>query len=95
MKPNVFKYSVLTVGIVAAMGSAGIANAAGPAPTTTDNVFSVVNQATASYTVAGNATEQTATSNKVTVKVSETASFTLGTSNGDVNEDSKINPQAG
>ncbi|WP_201553957.1 DUF11 domain-containing protein [Psychrobacter sp. 72-O-c] len=94
MKPNVFKYSVLNVGIVAAMGVTGVANAAGPAATTTAAVFDVVSQASATYTFDN--TSQTATSNKVTVKVSETGSFTLlaSTGAGDFNENLTINPQA-
>lgn len=98
MKPNLFKYSVLTVGVVAAMGIT-TANAATPTGGTSGS-FNVNNKATASYTVAGNTTVQNAESNVVTVNVSETGSFSListvedNTPNDDFGRDRPINAQA-
>ncbi|WP_350643018.1 hypothetical protein [Psychrobacter sp. HY3-MNA-CIBAN-0198] len=88
MKSNLFKYSVLTVGVVAAMGVAHAAQQ--PTGGTSAGSFDVANQASASYTVAGNGTSQTAISNIVTISVSEQSSFTLLTDN--VNQ--TINPKA-
>lgn len=98
MKSNLFKYSVLTVGIVTAMGIT-TANAATPTGGTSGS-FNVTNKATASYTVAGNTTSQAAESNVVTVNVSETGSFSListvvdNTPNDDFGRDRPINAQA-
>ena len=102
MKPNLFKYSVLTVGIVAAMGTV-TANAATQSYDAT-NAFSVKNKASATYTVAGNTTSQTVTSNEVVVNVSEKGAFSLiatnddtaagGTVGDDLNKNLTINPQA-
>ena len=88
MKSNLFKYSVLTVGVVAAMGVAHAAQQ--PTGGTSAGSFDVANQASASYTVAGNTASQTATSNIVTITVSEQSSFTLLTDN----VDKTINPKA-
>ena len=88
MKSNLFKYSVLTVGVVAAMGVAHAAQQ--PTGGTSAGSFDVANQASASYTVAGNTASQTAISNIVTISVSEQSSFTLLTDN--VNQ--TINPKA-
>lgn len=99
MKPNLFKYSVLTVGVVTAMGIT-TANAATPIGGTSGS-FNVNNKATASYTVAGNTTVQNAESNVVTVNVSETGSFSListvgdGNPNDDFGRDRSINAQTG
>ena len=99
MKPNLFKYSVLTVGVVAAMGIT-TANAAVPTGGASGN-FDVTNKATASYTVAGNTTPQRAESNVVTVNVRETGSFSListtadGNPNDDFGRDQPVNAQAG
>ncbi len=101
MKPNAFKYSVLTVGVIAAMGIAGTANAAAPDSGAADSEFDVVNIASASYLVEGNDTPQEAESNPVTVTVSENSSFTLvansadGQQGDDQNVDLDINPQSG
>ncbi len=98
MKSNLFKYSMLTVGIVTAMGITTV-NAATPTGGTSGS-FNVTNKATASYTVAGNTTSQTAESNVVTVNVSETGSFSListvtdNTPNDDFGRDRPINAQA-
>ncbi|AMN67684.1 hypothetical protein [Psychrobacter sp. P11G5] len=98
MKSNIFKYSVLTVGVVAAMSVTSLANSATPTGGTS-GTFDVENKATATYTVAGNSTQQNAESNKVTVNVSETGSFSLiatvadTTPNDNFNHDT-INPQA-
>lgn len=97
MKPHSFNYSVLAVGIVAAMNIT-TANAATPTGGTSGS-FNVTNKATASYTVAGNTTSQNVESNVVTVTVSETGSFSLvptiadGNVNDDFNTDLPINAQ--
>ncbi|MDE4453692.1 hypothetical protein [Psychrobacter sp. DAB_AL62B] len=87
MKPSLFKYSVLTVGIVTAIGLT-TANAEDIKYTAKDSVI-VNNFATANYLVADNSTPQTAKSNTVTVKVSETGSFSLIATGGQ--EDSNVN----
>ena len=98
MKPNSFKYSVLAVGLAAAM-SITTANAATPTGGTSGS-FNVTNKATASYTVAGNTTSQTAESNVVTVNVTETGSFSListvvdDVKDDDFGKDRTINAQA-
>jgi len=89
---------MLTAGIVTAMGITA-ANAATPTGGTSGS-FNVTNKATASYTVAGSTTSQTAESNVVTVNVSETGSFSListvvdNTPNDDFGRDRPINAQA-
>ena len=92
MKSNTFNYSLLAFGIAAVMGVSTFSIAAGPTLTNDSNkgTFEVKNQAEATYKVAGNTTEQKAVSNEVTIKVNETASFTLT----DNNTDLPINPQA-
>lgn len=98
MKSNLFKQSVLTVGVVAAMGVAGTANAAQPTTSTADNEVVINNFASATYTVANTSGEQqTSISNTVTVNVTETGAFTLlatKTPAPDTNENLTINPQA-
>lgn len=100
MKPNAFKYSVLTVGVIAAMGIAGTANADN-VTYSEDEAFTVKNIATATYNVTGNNTQQTAESNEVTITVSETGAFSLiatvadGNPGDDENEDIDVNPVAG
>ena len=99
MKSNTFKYSILTVGVVAAM-SLTAANAAEVAYDAKD-AFSVTNKATATYTVADNTAEQKAESNEVTVNVTETGAFSLiaknddGNIGDDLNENLKIHPSSG
>lgn len=88
MKSNLFKYSVLTVGVVAAMGVAHAAQQ--PTGGTSAGSFNVKNKAEATYTVAGNTTEQKAFSNEVTITVNETSSFSLLNDNVNI----PINPQA-
>lgn len=95
MKTNVFKYSLLTVGIVTAMGTA---TAATNVSYNAENAFAVKNVATATYEV--NNTQQTAESNEVTINVTETGAFTLLATGGasatdDINEDIAINPKTG
>ena len=97
MKPNLFKYSMLTVGIVTAMGTA---NAATSVTYNAENAFAVKNVATATYNVTGNTTQQTSRSNEVTINVTETGAFSLVATGGasptdDINENIKLNPQTG
>lgn len=98
MKSNSFKYSVLTLGIVAAMGIAGTATATTSLSYDQKNAFFVTNKAEATYTVDGNATEQKAESNEVKINVTETGAFSLiATStddkpNDDLNKNLTINP---
>ncbi|MBP3944947.1 beta strand repeat-containing protein [Psychrobacter sp. K31L] len=97
MKPNSFKYSVLAVGVVAAMGISTGANAA--TPNTTGGVSAgaaaINNVATANYSVAGIA-QPNVTSNIVTVNVSETANFALVSTvdDGSIGDDTAINQTA-
>ncbi|WP_201576786.1 beta strand repeat-containing protein [Psychrobacter okhotskensis] len=98
MKANLFKHSVLTVGVIAALG--GTANAANVTYDQT-NAFKVKNIATATYNVAGNNTPQKAESNEVTVNVTETGAFSLiptsedGNPNDDFNKNLEIVPKPG
>lgn len=97
MKANLFKYSVLTVGIISAMGAA---NAVTNVSYNQQNAFLVKNVATATYNVTGNATTQTSESNEVTINVTETGAFSLIATGGasptdDINENIDINPQIG
>jgi len=89
MKPNLFKYSVLTVGITAAMGIAGTANAAessvGSAPT-------VNNVATATYNV-GNVAQTPVKSNTVTVNITQSAAFSLTADNDDGDKSDDFNKE--
>ncbi len=99
MKSNTFKYSILTVGVVAAM-SLTTANAA-DVVYDKEKAFSVTNKATATYTVADNTAEQKAESNEVVVNVTETGAFSLipknddGDLEDDLNENLTIYPAAG
>lgn len=95
MKTNVFKYSLLTVGIVTAMSTA---TAATDVSYNAENAFAVKNVATATYNV--NNTQQTAESNEVTINVTETGAFSLLATGGasatdDINENINIDPQTG
>lgn len=97
MKPNLFTYSLLTAGIVTAMGTA---NAATNVSYNAENAFSVKNIATATYNVTGNDTQQTSESNEVTINVTETGAFSLLATGGasptdDINENISITPQIG
>lgn len=65
MKPTTFKYSVLTVGVVAAMSMASTTNAA---ETTASSAPTIDNIATATYSIGG-VTQTPVESNKVTVKL--------------------------
>jgi len=97
MKPNSFKYSVLAVGVVAAMGISTAANAA--TPNTTGGISAgaapITNVATANYSVAGIA-QPNVTSNIVTVSVSETANFALVSTvdDGSIGNDTAVNRTA-
>jgi len=97
MKPNLFKYSLLTAGIVTAMGAA---HAATNVSYNAEQAFSVKNIATATYNVTGNNTQQTSESNEVTINVTETGAFSLLATGGasptdDLNENISMNPQTG
>ncbi|MBA2057580.1 hypothetical protein H0262_06760 [Psychrobacter cryohalolentis] len=81
MKPNLFKYSVLSIGIVSAMGITATAIAAessvGSAPT-------INNVATATYNI-GNVAQTPVISNTVTVNITQSAAFSLTADNADGN----------
>ncbi len=100
MKSNTFKYSILTVSVVAAM-SLTTANAANVITYDATDAFTVTNKATATYTVADNTAEQKAESNEVVVNVTETGAFSLiaknddGNIGDDLNENLKIHPSSG
>ena len=97
MKSNPFNYTLLAVGVVAAMGISSGANAA--TPNTTGGVSAgaaaINNVATANYSVAGIA-QPNVTSNTVTVNVSETANFALVSTvdDGSIGDDTAINQTA-
>ena len=88
MKSNTFNYSLLAVGVAAVMGLSTGAMASITSGSTTNSTTPAINNvATASYNVAG--VTQTATSNIVTVNVSETANFILYATNGNSATDDK------
>lgn len=88
MKSNTFNYSLLAVGVAALMGvSTGAMASITSGPTTNSTTPAISNVANASYNVAG--VTQTATSNIVTVNVSETANFILYATNGNSSTDDK------
>ena len=98
MKPNSFKYSVLAVGVVSALGIT-TANAGTQSGATSSGAAPITNVATASYSI-GTVTQPDVTSNTVTVAVSETANFSLVAINGasaldDKNEDITTLPGSG
>ena len=97
MKPNSFKYSVLAVGVVAAMGISTGANAATPNATggVSAGAAPITNVATANYSVAGIA-QPTAISNTVTVSISETANFALISTvdDGSIGDDTAVDRPA-
>ncbi len=98
MKPNSFKYSVLAVGVVSALGIT-TANAGTQSGATSSGAAPITNVATASYSI-GTVTQPNVTSNTVTVAVSETANFSLVAINGasaldDKNEDITTLPGSG
>lgn len=81
MKPTTFKYSVLTVGVVAAMSMASTTNAA---ETTASSAPTIDNIATATYSIGG-VTQTPVESNKVTVNITQSAAFSLTAKNTDSN----------
>ncbi len=85
MKPNLFKYSVLTVGIVSAMGITGTAIAA---ETTVGSTPAIDNVATATYSI-GNEAQTPVRSNTVRVNITQSAAFSLTADNvdGDITDD--------
>ena len=85
MKSNTFNYSLLAVGVATVMGISSGANAAESTAVSKDAV-PINNVATATYVVSG--VSQSATSNIVTVNISESANFSLvATSDTDTNID--------
>ena len=85
MKSNLFKHSVLTVGVVAAMGITGTAIAA---TTSVGSAPSITNVATATYNI-GNVAQTPVKSNPVTVNITQSAAFDLSADNedGDTEDD--------
>ena len=79
MKSNLFKYSVLSVGIVSAMGITGIAIAA---ETSVGSTPTITNVATATYSV-GNVLQTEVASNPVKVNITQSAAFNLTADNAD------------
>lgn len=91
MKPTLFKYSVLTLGIVSAMGVATSANAA---RLVADSAPTIDNIATATYSIGGVA-QTPVVSNKVTVNITQSAAFNLTATNadGDITDDYNKNAE--
>ncbi|MDN5566753.1 MAG: DUF11 domain-containing protein [Psychrobacter sp.] len=79
MKSNLFKHSVLTVGIVSAMGITGTAIAA---TTSVGSSPSITNVATATYSI-GDVAQTAVKSNPVTVNITQSAAFDLSADNED------------
>ena len=88
MKSNIFNYSLLAVGVAAVMGISTAASAV-ETPTTTTGV-DITNQATASYSVDGQAQPE-AKSNVVKVSVSQQVSFSLTANNNDTAQGGALN----
>lgn len=88
MKTTPFNYTLLAVGVVAAMGISSGAIAGTTSGATSNGAAPINNVATASYSVAG-VGQPGVTSNIVTVNVSETAKFTLFAISGDSATDDK------
>ncbi|WP_201592533.1 hypothetical protein [Psychrobacter sp. Pi2-51] len=92
MKSNTFKYSLIAVGVTAALGITTTAMAA--TSVSSDTTVDIRNVATASYSV-GTVAQTPVTSNTVTVRVSEKLSFSLVSNNPDGNspDDSNVNEE--
>lgn len=90
MRPNIFKHSLITVGITAALGISTSAMATNTSSGTTTTDVLIENVAIANYDVAG-VKQPEVVSNKVIVKISEQLSFTLTADNPDDNTTDTIN----
>ena len=88
MKSNTFNYSLLAIGVAAVLGLSTAASAV-ETPTTTTGV-DITNQATANYSVAGQAQPE-AKSNIVKVSVSQQVSFSLTANNNDTAQGGALN----
>ena len=88
MKSNTFNYSLLAIGVAAVLGLSTAASAV-ETPTTTTGV-DITNQATANYSVAGQAQPE-AKSNVVKVSVSQQVSFSLTADNNDTAQGGALN----
>ena len=88
MKSNTFNYSLLAIGVAAVLGLSTAASAV-ETPTTTTGV-DITNQATANYSVAGQAQPE-AKSNIVKVSVSQQVSFSLTANNNDTTQGGALN----
>ncbi|MEN2750735.1 hypothetical protein AAIR29_03730 [Psychrobacter sp. FBL11] len=81
MKSSNFKYSVLTVGIAAALGISSAANAA---EVVAESAPSIENIASATYKI-GTVSQTPVNSNPVTVNITQSAAFSLTAKNDDDN----------
>ena len=88
MKSNTFNYSLLAIGVAAVLGLSTAASAV-ETPLTTTGV-DITNQATANYSVAGQAQPE-AKSNVVKVSVSQQVSFSLTANNNDTSQGGALN----
>lgn len=88
MKSNIFNYSLLAIGVAAVMGISTAASAVETTPTTTG--IDISNQATANYSVDGQAQPE-AKSNIVKVSVSQQVSFSLTANNNDTAQGGALN----
>lgn len=88
MKSNTFNYSLLAIGVAAVLGMSTAASAV-ETPLTTTGV-DITNQATANYSVAGQAQPE-AKSNVVKVSVSQQVSFSLTANNNDTSQGGALN----
>ena len=88
MKSSTFNYSLLAIGVAAVLGLSTAASAV-ETPTTTTGV-DITNQATANYSVAGQAQPE-AKSNIVKVSVSQQVSFSLTANNNDTAQGGALN----
>lgn len=90
MRAKTFNHSLLAIGVAAVLGLSTTANAADTTTPITTTGVDIINQATASYKVAGQPQPE-AKSNVVKVTVSQQVSFSLTANNDDTAQGGALN----
>ena len=90
MRAKTFNHSLLAIGVAAVLGLSTTANAADTTTPITTTGVDIINQATASYKVAGQP-QPDAKSNVVKVTVSQQVSFSLTANNDDTAQGGALN----
>lgn len=90
MRAKTFNHSLLAIGVAAVLGLSTTANAADTTTPITTTGVDIINQATASYKVAGQPQPE-AKSNVVKVTVSQQVSFSLTADNDDTAQGGELN----